>query len=31
MVMTCPLDWCVNTVYKFMMNETVKLRKGRKR
>ena len=24
MVMTCPLDWCVNTVYKFMMNETVK-------
>lgn len=24
MVITCPLDWCVNTVYKFMVNETVK-------
>lgn len=24
MVTTCPLDWCVNTVYKFMVNETVK-------
>lgn len=24
MDITCPLDWCVNTVYKFMVNETVK-------
>ena len=24
MVITCLLDWCVNMVYKFMVNETVK-------
>ena len=24
MDITCPLDGCVNTVYKFMVNETVK-------